>query len=227
MVSTGATAGTAGEAASCATAAGFTSVSANPLANGLRFSVAKRQERAFDVEVFRQSSGRSVLGNKLVARFRNKTESFDWIGKDSRGRFVGNGYYFVRFTMHIDGETRDVRRVTMLRSRGAFRRVRDFQQRVDCGPFADFKLSSAVFGGRSSAALKIAYRLAAGAERVTVEARVGKKLVKRFRGGTRTGRTYRFRLPARLVKRGQTVRVRAIVRGADGVKHADLYSKRL
>ena len=120
-----------------------------------------------------------------------------------------------------------MRRVTLRRANGRFAKARDFYQRTDCGVFKSFKLSSSVFGGRARKSLGIAYQLARGANAVDIEVRIGKKVVKRFRGGGVRNRTYRFKLGARAVKAGKTVSVHATVSQGSPVKAQTLYAKRL
>ena len=62
---------------------------------------------------------------------------------------------------------------------------------------------------------------------MSIELRVGKKVVKRFRGGGVKNRTYRFKLPARAVRAGRTVSVHATVSQGSPVKAQTLYAKRL
>ena len=105
-----------------------------------------------------------------------------------------------------NGQT-DVRRVDAAALKGRFVKARDFYQRTDCGVFKSFKLSSSVFGGRAKRSLGVAYQLARGADAGEHRVRVGKKVVKRLRGGGGQNRTYRYSLKASAVKRGQTVSV--------------------
>jgi hypothetical protein len=220
--------GTGSEGAPCATAAGFSTVAANPVKRGLRFTVAKRQERTFDVDIFQQSSGRSIFKDRLRARFRGKADTFEWSGKDFRSRrSVSDGFYTVRFTMRLDGKVRDVRRLTLERRRGVFRTAPDSAQRTTCGLFKSFALSSSAFGGRSGRSLGISYRLARAAEGVSIVATVGKRVIRRFSGGGRADRTYRFTLPASKARRGQRVKISATVRTGSPVKPQVLYAKRL
>jgi len=206
----GATPGTGGakpgtsNAPACASAAGFEKVSVSPSGSNLRFGVKLRQQRAFDISLFQLSSGRTVLDNRLRARATGLTAS-----KTIKPRNATDGFYFARLRMRMaDGGT-DTRRLTLIRKNGRFRVAPDFYQRTDCGVFRTFKLSSAAFGGRSSKALGIAYRLARGAKRVRLTAKVGSKVVKTFTGGGDAARTYRFTLPAKLTKRGAVVKVTA------------------
>ena len=209
----GATPGTGGEkpgsddAAPCASAAGFREVGASPTARGVAFRVTRREARPFTVDIFQQSAGSRVVKERLVARFTNRTRDFVWNGNDGKGRRLPSGNYFARFTMKLSSGLRDVRRVTLARSGSRFRNAPDFYQRVDCGIFRSLKLSSSVFGGRTSARLGLAYKLEAGAAGVEIVVKAGSRTVRTLRGGGARGRTYRYSFPAGIARRGQTVTV--------------------
>ncbi len=219
----------------CASTAGFDHVGARPHSAhgddeagsgaGLTFSAARRQARSYDVEVFRQSSGRRITGERRVARFTKRSKTFTWSGT---GRRLGSGYYFVRFTMDLGGGRKDVRRVTLKRSRGRFRVARAFYLRDTCGALESFKLSRPVFGGPGDRPLSIAYRVTSGADSVRVEALRGKKVIRRFKAkGAQARQTYRLRLPAKGIARGTDVRIRITVQRANARTTSTLTSRRL
>lgn len=210
-------------AAPCASAAGFNSVAVRRSGSGLRFISNLRQKRPYKVQLFQQSSGRTILDNRLRGTFNSRKGPFTWKGKGS----LTDGYYFARFSMPLSKQLTDVRRVTLRRSKGRFSVAEDFYQRTDCGLFKSYKLSSSVFGGRSSKPLGIAYQLARGAEGVVIEVRAGAKLVKRIAGGGRQNHTYRFSIPARLVTAGRQVSVKAQIQQGSPVAAQTLYAKRL
>ncbi len=233
---------TAGAPASCQTSAGFTSASvqSTPRPGGskhldpevpgpaLRFHVVRREQRPFSVDVFQQSSGSRVIGNRLVAHFDRRTGDFTWDGRARGDRTVGSGLYFARFTMVLAGGRRDVRRVTLRRSAGRFTNQPAFYARPSCGPLSSFKLGSSAFGGAGKRSLPIAYRLGRGVGSVTVEVFDDSKLVKRFTGaGAVAHRTYRFSLPAGAVQRGREVRVRVTVTRANARVVSTLRARRL
>jgi len=196
-------------ATSCVRPRGFASVSVRPRGRGLRFSFARRTPRGVDVDVFLQGTGRTVLGNRLVARFRNRRASFTWRGRGNRAR-VRSGVYHVRFgVVGADGR-RDVRRFTLSRSRGRFRLRRTFQRAPSCGLVRDFKLERAVFGGRSNRDLSISFRVGREA-RVAVDVLRRGRVVRRFREQTRrAGILHRLRLASERIGRGDVViRLRA------------------
>jgi hypothetical protein len=216
-----------GESAPCASAAGFRATRAKGAGSGVAFDVERRQERPFGLDVFQQSAGRRILGERLVARFADLTGDHTWDGTDRKGRRLADGRYFARLTMSTADARKDVRRITLERRNGRFRTAPDFHQRIDCGDLSGFKLSSSVFGGTSGRALGISYRLARKAATVKLHALSGSRIVKRFKGGTAAGRTYRLSLPAGAVTRGKQVKVRAtvVVGGAKTVR--TLAAKRL
>lgn len=215
--------------AACASTAGFRSATANGPeegGRGLLFTVDRRQDRPFSVDVFRQSAGRSLTGERRVAHFTGRTGNFRWDGR-RRGRRLGDGIYFARFTMDLGGGRKDVRRVTLRHRRGAFTAVAPFYLRDTCGALESFKLGRPVFGGRHGGALGIAYRLTSGADVVTVEALRKGRLVKRFRAtGADAGRTYRLRLSAKGLRAGE-IRVRITVKRANATSHSTLTSRKL
>src|SRR3954454_3012452 len=195
----------------CAASGGFTRANVRVLRRGVRFDVARRASAKASVDVFQVSSGRRVLAQRLVKRFRNVTGSFSWSGRTgSRGR-LRDGYYFARFSEAFGGGRVDVRRVTLQRVHGRFHLRPSFYRRASCGLLTSYKLERPVFGGRSTRALNAAYRLSS-AGRVTVTVRRSGRLVRRFKTtSARAHHTYRLRLSARRLKRGTyTVRLQAV-----------------
>jgi hypothetical protein len=190
----------------CASAAGFNSAAVAPKGKKVTFKVNRREKRPFGVDVFQQTQGRKVIGNRLVARFKNKKKTFTWNGRDIKGRRLGTGNYFVRFIMKTASGARDTRRATLKYS-GRFRTAPDFYQRVDCGAFKSLKLSSSAFGGSTNAALGVSYKLAIQTKDVTIQFKLGNKVIKKFTGKGEPNRTFRTKLPASKVKRGKTVKV--------------------
>jgi hypothetical protein len=217
--------------AACASTAGFRAATAQGPEEGgpgLSFTVERRQAKPFSVDVFRQSAGRSVTGERRVAHFEGKTGSFSWNGRDRRGHRLGDGVYFARFTMLLDGGLHDVRRVTLSHRGGAFTGRAPFYLRDTCGALESFKLSRPVFGGRSGNGLGIAYRLTSGADSVTVEALRGRRVIRRFAAtGAQAGRTYRLRLGLKGIPRGSDVRIRVRVVRANATTVSALTSRRL
>jgi hypothetical protein len=147
--------------------------------------------------VFQQSRGRRVIGERLVARYTNRTRSFVWNGRANRaGRKVTDGYYFVRYRIAANGGT-DVRRVTLRRVGGRFSRRPDFYRRGSCALLTSYKLIRPVFGGPTKRPLGISYRVASAA-RVSVTVTRGSRTVKRFTTtSAKAERTYRLTLGTR------------------------------
>jgi hypothetical protein len=185
-----------------------------------RLAARKRTDRV-DVDVFKTSRGRRVVGPLLVARFRDRSRSFTWDGKANRKRrTVGDGYYFVRYS--VGG---DVRRVTLRRRHGRWTRRPTFHRVRSCRVLQLFKLRRPAFGGTTRRNLGIAYRLTE-AGTVTVQVLRGKKVVKRYRARqVPAGRVVRLNLAADPLRRGDyRVRLRA---SASSTVSATLVSHRL
>ena len=195
--------------ASCVAGGGFSSVKVTPIGRGARLAFTRNVRAAATISVFQQSAGRTITGERLVARFAGRTRSFTWNGRATRpGRRVVDGFYFVRFTIG-GGASADVRRVVLERRNGRFVRRADFFRRATCDALPRFKLERPVFGGRTNRPLNVSFRLARAA-RVTVTVLRGTRVVKRF-GPTRRGAgvTHRLRLPVttRLARGNYSVRI--------------------
>jgi hypothetical protein len=179
------------------------------------------------VDVFQQSHGRRVLGERLVARFSNRARSFTWNGRGNRGRRLTDGVYFARLQIrYANGRLRDFRRITLARSSGRWSKRPQFYKAESCGLLRSFKLTRPVFGGTGRRSLGIAYRLARRG-RVTVDALRGSTRVKRFAARSRrANRTFRLRLKAAALARGD-YRVRITVRPGRAALRSTLVSRRL
>jgi len=219
--------GRSGAPASCRAAVGFLRAGVRPRGasrSALRFDAALVGRGTFSVDVFRQSAGRTVLGNRRVARFRGRKAGFGWSG---RGRRVRDGVYIVRFQRALAGGRVDTRRMVLERRRGRFRLRPDYYRRESCGVLSSFKLERPVFGGRRNRALGIAFRVA---RQSTVDVRLvrGKRTIRRLSRGTRAGRrTHRLRLPSERLRRGDyKIVIRATPRGGRPVV-ATLTARRL
>jgi hypothetical protein len=204
--------GTGGQQASadqpaCASAAGFRSTKVTPKGKSVTFGVDRREQQPFTVDVFQQSQGSTVVKERLVARFTKKAKGFKWNGVDRKKRKLKDGFYFVRFTMKQANGLKDVRRATLERRGGKFRKAPDFYQRIDCGIFKSLKLSSSVFGGRNRVPLGIAYKLELPAKSVKIVVKAGSKTIKTFTGKGTKGKTVRFSIKPNAVKKGKTVKV--------------------
>src|SRR3954447_24203973 len=123
----------------CAASGGFTRANVRVLRRGVRFDVARRASARARVDVFQVSTGRRVLAQRLVKRFRKVTGSFSWSGRTgSRGR-LRDGYYFARFSEAFGGGRVDVRRVTLQRVGGRFHLRPSFYRRASCGLLTSYK----------------------------------------------------------------------------------------
>ncbi|HEX8084926.1 MAG TPA: hypothetical protein VF529_11610 [Solirubrobacteraceae bacterium] len=213
----------------CTVFRAFRSAGARPVRRGsrlrLRFAgtspfTARGADRV-DVDVFRASRRRRVVGPLLVARFRDRARSFVWDGKANRPRRrVTDGYYFVRYRAQGD-----VRRLALRRRGGRWSRRPAFHRARSCRVLRLYKLSRPVFGGRTRRSLGIAYRLTEPGA-VSVAVLRGKRVVKRFRARrVEAGRLVRLRLSAKGLRRGDH-RVRLRVRGGPRLT-ATLVARRL
>lgn len=205
----------------------FRTVRARPSGRGLRLSFTRRVARPVTIDVFQVATGRTVIGQRLVARFASRRAAVRWSGRRQRGRpAVRNGVLFVRFRIRDARGRLDERRVALTRSGGRFRVRRDFYRRTSCATLTSFKLERPVFGGPTSRALGIAFRLAR-AGTVAVEVRRGGRVVRRFRATRRrAGLTHRLRLAPERLRRG-TYEIRLVYRGSQGSLTARLFAQRL
>ena len=179
------------------------------------------------IDVFQSSSGRRVLGERLVARFSARTDPFLWNGKATRARRrVTDGIYFARFTATDVRGLRDVRRRVLERRNGRWSTRAAFEKRVSCTLVETFKLERPAFGGTTRRGLRVAYRLNRDA-RVRVEVLRGQRVVKRTAQVAReAGRTFRVRVDRGLRRRGDyRIRLTASRAGAREVRV--LVSRRL
>jgi 5-hydroxyisourate hydrolase-like protein (transthyretin family) len=207
-------------AAACTATSGFDSVGVRPAGGGARLELSPRTAAGTPtVSVFQQSSGRRVIGERLVARFNG---AVNWDGRANQpGRSVPDGTYVVRFTL---GD--DTRRVALRRSGGRFTRLADYHRRASCDLLPSFKLSRPVFGGTGARPLGISYRVARRAQ-VFVNVMRGSRIVQSFPARTVAGgRTARLTLRARGLRRGD-YRVRLVARDAASTLTSTLVSRRL
>jgi hypothetical protein len=180
-------------------------VSVTPAGRGLRFSASRAVAAAYTTDVFRQSAGRRVLAQRLVARFTGQQQTArTWSAlRDRRGRKLGDGFYFVRFSVK-NGAEFDRRRIALRRVNGRFTRRPDFYGRAGCAVIKSAKLSGPSFGGTNRRPLGIAFQLTHGGK-ATVVVRKGTKTVLR-RAITATGqKTNRVSLPFRGTRPGDYV----------------------
>jgi hypothetical protein len=200
--------------------------SASARRRGRGLALAFRATAPVTVDLFRQSAGRRVLGERLVKRFSSVRGALRWNGRDRRGRRLGDGYYVARFTATSNG-VREVRRIALSRRNGRFARVPAYDRRDRCGALRSFKLERPVFGGRSNRALNLAFRFAE-TTRAEIVVRRGSRVVKRFPAASYTGgRAHRKRISVtRRLPRGR-YRVTLTVRDAGSRTSATLQAVRL
>jgi immune inhibitor A len=170
---------------------------------GVRFTLARRSKaQRFRVDVFEVSKPRRVIGQRLIARFRNRKRSFTWNGRGQGGRRLVDGLYVVRVVART-GQRIESRRIALVRSKGRFRVRKAFDVRSQCGLVRAFRATLPVLGGRTERPLDVRYRLGAKS-RVSIAIVRGKKLVRRLRTTTRAAnRTYKVRLTALKLPRGE------------------------
>jgi hypothetical protein len=193
-------------APACAASKPLEAVNATPRGRGLRFKFASRGNRPVSVSVQQLSTDRKLGKVRTVRKFKARTRSFNWNGKAKRR--LPRGYYLARFVARAPNGDRDVRRIGLRRAKGRFRRLGRMERIEPCALLRQFKLGSAVFGGKR--ALKIAFQLRENSRVTVTVSRKGKRL-KRFRGAYRAGRVHRLRFARRGGKLGDyRVTLRAV-----------------
>jgi hypothetical protein len=193
----------------------LTAASVRPAGRGLRIAFRRSVDRPVTVDVFQQSIGRKVIGERLVARFENARRSFTWNGRaNRRGRTVRDGIFMVRFRLRESSGLVDTRRLDRERRGGRWSNRPAHYGREGCTLLRSYKLERPVFGGTNRRSLGIAYRVLEES-RVTVTVKRGSKVVKRYRAATRgPGRAHRLRLSQKGRPRGDyKVTVRATRNG--------------
>jgi len=209
----------------CARRSGFRSANVSRRRGGLSLAFDRTSAEPVSVDVFQQSVGRRVVGERLVARFSGRSDDVIWDGKANRpGRKVTDGYYIVRYRASTASGT-DTRRIALRRVAGRWTTRPSFSRSAGCDLLQHFKLERPVFGGLSERAVGITYRVERQAQ-VTVDVLRGSQVIKRF--GARdveANRTYRLRLDAQ-GRRGD-YRVRIDARRAGERVTSDLVSRGL
>jgi hypothetical protein len=181
-----ANASTRGGAPACVATSTIKSLRARGAGRGLRVSVDATAP--VTVDLFRQSVGRRVIGERLVQRKRGVRGAVRLGARDRRGRRLGNGYYVARVSTRLPTGQVDARRVALVRRGGRFKVRKAYETRASCGLIRSAKLERPVFGGRTNRALNVGFRLGDEA-RVSVVIRRAGRVVRRFaersfRGGT-------------------------------------------
>jgi hypothetical protein len=201
--------GRTGAAAPCAQTSSFASAGARPRGRGITFSFAPRSGGTVQVDLFQQSAGRRIVGERRVKAFGNRRGGFRWNGRAARLR---DGYYFARLRRKAPDGRVDTRRFALQRVKGRFRSAPDFDLRRPCGLVDSFKLERPVFGGSGrKAPMRGSFRLGESAN-VTIEVMRGTKVVQR--------------IATRMYAAGRTHRVRFAPRGGRGVYRVVLRAQR-
>ncbi len=210
----------------CAASRGFASATASRRGRGVRFAFQRRARNPVTVDVFQQSHGRKVLGERRVAHFTGKSRSFTWNGKARKGKALSDGVYFARYRIAYGSRLRDFRRITLQRSHGRFSTRPSFYRAESCGLLSSYKLGRPVFGGSGRRTLGIAYRLSVPA-RVKLEIFRGSKRIRSDLTRSRLPRrTYRSSLLPGKLRKGD-YRVRLTVRAGATTVTSTLVSRRL
>ena len=189
---------------------------------GRRLRIGLRTTSPARVDIFRQSRGRRITGERPVARFRGRSKAFTWKAKGMR-----DGFFIVRVTTRLPSGVREERRFAVRRSGGRFRRAAAYERRARCGLLRQYKLERPVFGGRTNRALNLAFRLARSARVTVTVRRPDGSVAKRFGARSYQAGLHRLRMTVnRRVPRG-VYRV-DLVAVADGqTVRATLRSRRL
>jgi hypothetical protein len=196
-------------AAPCTLSARLRSLSVRPRGRRLGVRFTRQRGQTVDFDVFQQSVGRRVVGERLVARLRRRG-SFTWSGRARRGRRVRDGVLVVRLRSRLADGTSDVRRFAVRRRGGRLTLLRAFDRGSSCGLVRLAKLERPVFGGVRNRALSVSFRVAVPA-RVTVDVLRGGRRVRRLTNARRRpGPIHRLRLPSERLRRGDyTIRITA------------------
>jgi acyl-homoserine-lactone acylase len=182
---------------------------------GRRLRVSWADASTVGVDVFRVTAGRTLLGQRRMARLRGRAGR-----RALGGRRFGAGIYVVRFRGRRGQE-----RVALRRRAGRWSVLRRFERTTPCGPVRRFKLERPAFGGRRNEPLGIAFRLSSRA-RVDVRVTRRGRLVKRWRSSRRAGITHRLRLASEGLPRG-AYRVTLLARGPAGGVRIPLGAQRV
>jgi len=184
--------------AACAATSGFAAVGARPAGARVRLNFSRRQQREADVDVFQSSHGRTVVRERLVARFTGREFGFTWNGRANRPRRkVTDGLYFVRYRMELGAGRADVRRIVLQRRHGRWSLRPSFYRKASCGTLSAYKLERPSFGGPANRSLGISYRVSKAA-RVRVTVTHAGRVVRRYAArSAKANRTYRLKFSAR------------------------------
>src|SRR3954447_690912 len=189
-------------AAACAAATGgFKSAGAKVRKKRVSFSFARFGTNPVSVNVYRQSSGRRVLGSQLVARFGNRKGAFNWNGRPNvRKRHVSDGFYVARLRVKV-GRTFDQRQIALLRSHGRFHVGPAFVRKPSCAAVANFGLNKPVFGGTRNRSLKV-YVVLHRTVKLSLTFTKGKRVIRTVKAKTRRPGRYTLTFKSKRLARG-------------------------
>jgi hypothetical protein len=184
-------------AAACAAATGgFKSAGAKARKRGVQISFARVGTKPVSVNLYRQTSGRRILGSQLVARFANRKGGFTWNGRANvRKRHVSDGFYVATLRVAV-GRTFDLRQIALLRSHGRFRLRPAFVRKPTCAALSNFGLNKPVFGGSNGRSLK-AYVVLHRTVKLSMTLTKGKRVIRVVKAKTRRPGRYTLRFSAR------------------------------
>ena len=197
----GAKPGEANALACAAATGGFKSAAAKAKKKRVAFSFTKVSPSAASVNVYRQTSGRRILGSQLVARFANKKAGFTWNGKPNvRHRHVTDGYYVARLRVPV-GRTFDQRQIALVRSHGRWHLRPAFVRPPSCAALGNFGLNKPVFGGSNNRNLKV-YITLRRTMKLSLTLTKGKHVIRNVKAKTRAPGRYKLTFTARGLARG-------------------------
>jgi hypothetical protein len=193
--------------------------SASVRRSGRRLSFAFAADAPVTIDLFRQTRGGVVTGERLVRRFENVSGTVRWNGRDSRGRRLRDGHYLVRFAANTPAGTAYERRIAVVRRNGRFTPLGSHQKPDTCGLLRTWKLLRPVFGGRTNRGLVMSFRFAQDARASIVVRRRGGRVVKRFaEQGYAGGVLHRKRISSTLARRLARGRYTVTISVRDGAR---------
>jgi hypothetical protein len=188
-------------AAACSAGAGFRSAGVQVKRKGLRFTFTRAAASPATVKVYRQTSGRRILGSRLVAQFKSKNGPFNWNGRANvHRRKASDGFYVAVFRVKV-GRTTDQRQVALVRRHGRFHLRPAFVAKPSCAAVSVFGLNKPVFGGTNGRSLKV-YFVLHRTVKLSMTVTRGKKVVRRVKAKTRKPGRYKLTVRARGLKAG-------------------------
>jgi hypothetical protein len=192
-----------GEASTACTAgvSGFRSAGAKPRKRGVSISFARFGTSPVSVNVYRQTSGRRILGSQLVASFANRTAGFTWNGKANvHRRHVGDGFYVARLRVPV-GHSFDQRQIALIRSHGRFHLRPPYVRQPTCAAVANFGLNKPVFGGSRNRSLR-AYVVLHRTVKLSFAFTKGKRTIRVVKAKTRRPGRYKLTFKSKGLRAG-------------------------